>query len=225
MSSRTLAVTLPGSPIYVSGTVNEAAVIWTLEDGVWQATAKQSADDLYRVRLTAVDGAGNRVLYETVLRCGLLGLVTDRTRADVEKLKGLYARGWEQLTGEEKAWILDESQIKKGAYGPNDLNRVGEAVAYLADWFQRDGYAPAVEPKTDWVKEDIPRRGQVAWMLDDVKEIRNQLAGVTPLPASLEGLDWQGANRVEEALLEAQSGLMRLEQNYIYAGEGFSGEF
>lgn len=225
MNGQTLAVELPGTPVYVSGTVNGEAVIWTLIDGVWQATAKQSADDLYRISLTATDGAGNSVQYETVLRCGLLGLVTDRTRGDVEKLKGLNARGWEKLSPEEKDWVLDESQRKNGAYGPSDLNRVGEAVAYLADWFQRDGYALDVRPKTDWTKEDFQRRSQMDRYLSDVRSVRDELAGDTPLPDSMIKLDWRGANHIEEALLEAQSGLMRMEQNYIYAGEGFSGEF
>lgn len=225
MNKQTLAVELPGTPIYVTGTVNEARVVWTLINGAWQATAKRATDDLYRLSLTAVDAAGNATEYGTVLRCGLLGLITDRTRADLERLRGLYARGWEKLTPEERAWILDEEQIKRGAYGVPDCNRVGEAVAYLAEWFARDGYTVKVEPKTDWTWEDIQRKPQMSRYLADVREVRDKLNGGTPLPDSMENLDWQGANNVEKALLEAQDSLLRMEQGYIYAGEAFSGEW
>lgn len=225
MNTQTLAVELPGTPIYVSGTVNGVSVIWTRIDGAWQATAKRSEDDLYRVRLTAVDKASNAVTYEAVLRCGLLGLITDRTRADVERLKGLYARGWDKLTPEEQAWVLHEAQIKRGAYGVPDCNRVGEAVAYLAEWFDRDGYLVDVRPKTDWAQEDIQRKGQMDRYLSDVKELRDKLEGQTPLPDTMEDLDWQKANNIEKALLETQDSLMRLEQGYVYAGEVFSGEW
>lgn len=225
MSKQTLAVELPGTPVYVTGTVNGVRVVWTLADGVWQATAKRAKDDRYQLQLTAYDQAGNRADYGAVLRCGLLGLITDRTRADLERLKGLYARGWENLTPQEQAWILDEDQIKRGAYGVPDCKRVGQAVTYLAQWFERDGYTVNVQPKPDWTWEDIQRKPQMSRYLADVQALRDRLQGTTPLPDSMDKLDWQGANHIEEALLETQDSLLRLEQGYVYAGEMFSGQW
>ena len=59
MSTQALRVTLPAGALYVSGTVNSVAVTWTNTEGnAWEAVAERSADDVYRVELTVINGAG-----------------------------------------------------------------------------------------------------------------------------------------------------------------------
>ena len=56
-------------------------------------------------------------------------LVTDRTQADVERVKALAAKGFAAMTSDEQAeWLAG----MKGAYNASDLNRVGTALNYLA---------------------------------------------------------------------------------------------
>ena len=86
----------------------------------------------------------------------MLELITDRTQADVDRLKYLISRGWDNLTADEKGEYLygyeipmiDENNeqfedisgelltmregIQRGAYNCTDLNRVEAAVAYIA---------------------------------------------------------------------------------------------
>ena len=85
-------------------------------------------------------------------------LVTDRTQAHVDRLKALMRIGWQNMTDEEKAEYLgggleqlrdannqplfdsnneplysnDSGGVQKGAYNYTDLNRVEEAVDYIA---------------------------------------------------------------------------------------------
>ena len=86
-------------------------------------------------------------------------LITDRTAADVERLKRLYRIGWQNMTPAEQSEYLnggnaplydannqqlfdsqneplysnDTGGGQKGAYNYTDLNRVETAVDYLAD--------------------------------------------------------------------------------------------
>lgn len=56
-------------------------------------------------------------------------LITDRTSADVARVRTLAARGWDNLSEDERAeWLAG----LKGAYSAVDLNRVGAAMNELA---------------------------------------------------------------------------------------------
>ena len=85
-------------------------------------------------------------------------LITDRTLADVKRLKELTAKGWEDMSSSEQSewmegssgvgvmWLngetailldgrleLDGESINRGAYNSADLNRVETAVALFSD--------------------------------------------------------------------------------------------
>lgn len=56
-------------------------------------------------------------------------LITNRTQADVERVKALAAKGFAGMTAAEQAeWLAG----MKGAYNAADLNRVETALNYLA---------------------------------------------------------------------------------------------
>ena len=80
-------------------------------------------------------------------------LITDRTQSDVTRWRTLHDRGWGGMTEGEKA---EWSAGVKGAYNATDLNRVGEAIEYIADLFGGFGFPMAITPKTDWAIKDIP---------------------------------------------------------------------
>ena len=79
-------------------------------------------------------GNGDRVFgcYMSVIDT----LIFDRTQADVDRVYALKQKiltgGLTSLTAEEKAEYMGGM---RGAYNATDLNRVGQAVSYLADRF------------------------------------------------------------------------------------------
>jgi len=168
-------------------------------------------------------------------------LVFDRTRDDLEKLNEIKTRiltyGLSSLTSAEKTEYLSGM---KGAYNYTDLNRVGQAVAYIADRLislpgeistyreamgvsdnklyrvPYDVAGVVVSPKTDWKVSDIPVRTQMEAYLKNV----HALQGIFELPESspdlsqtLEGLNLKVANAIERILYDVNTKLEEAEDN------------
>lgn len=225
MDGQIISVRLPAATLYVSGTVNGVAVTWTNTEGnLWQATADRAADDIYRVELTLIGSTGNSTTASMTLYYGLLNLITDRTRADVDAVRALAAKGWAAMTDAEKAaWTAG----LKGAYNAADLNRVGAAVLYIAGRLADAGYHAPVAPKQDWQMQDIPTPAQMQRYLADIGTIRAALAVMpsTPdAPISMSGLTYTDANDIEQILLDVDALITKLISAYYYSGELIAGE-
>ena len=149
-----------------------------------------------------------------------LGLITDRTQADVDRVKKLRAKGWRAMTAAERTEFL---LPLKGAYNSTDLNRVEHAARRLADQLallpqelrqyaadKQVAFEPGfdvpypptqIETKTDWTVQDIPTPSDMARYLGNVKTLRAMLDYATAvLPDSMDGLTYTGANAIEQAL-------------------------
>ena len=203
MSAQVLSVSLPSEIIYVSGTVNGTAYTWTLIEGAWTATVDRAADDTYHVALTAVNAAGVSTNYALTLYYGILSLITDRTRADVE------------------------NKTNKGFYNASDLNRVGAAVQYVAERFAAQGYTVAVRPKTDWLASDIPTASELKTYRQNIATLRALLAVMptTPeAPDSMAGLTYTEANSIERILLDLDTLLTNAALAWYQSGEIYAGE-
>lgn len=221
-----LEVTLPAGAIYVSGTVNGADCTWTMtEPNIWQTTAERAADDVYHVVLTAIDAAGNSASYELTLYYGLLDLITDRTQADVDRVRYLSRR---ISAGTATAAELEEyGSAMKGSYNAEDLNRVGAAVEYVANRLREYGYAVTVAPKTDWHAGEIPTAAVLETYRGNVAALRAVLTvgKTTPeTPNSMERMTYQEANDLEQILLDVDRLITNITLAWFYAGEVFSGE-
>ena len=224
MSTQTLRVSLPSEIIYVSGTVNGKAYTWTLEDGSWQAIVDRAADDTYAVALTAVNALGTSTSYTLTLYYGMLNLITDRTQADVDRVRQLAQKGFGNMTADEKTEWLNGL---KGAYNASDLNRVGAAVAYVAGRLKGYGYAVSVSPRQDWQVSDIPTPESMTAYLADVAALRAALtvAADTPeVPEDMERLTWQEANDIEQILVDVDELLTRMAAAWFYSGDLYAGE-
>lgn len=224
MSTQTLRVSLPSEIIYVSGTVNGKAYTWTLVDGSWQAIVDRAADDTYAVALTAVNALGTSASYTLTLYYGMLNLITDRTQADVDRVRQLAQKGFGNMTADEKTEWLNGL---KGAYNASDLNRVGAAVAYVAGRLKGYGYAVSVSPRQDWQVSDIPTPESMTAYLADVAALRAALtvAADTPeVPEDMERLTWQEANNIEQILLDVDELLTRMAAAWFYSGDLYAGE-
>ena len=202
--SQVVSVTLPGNPIYVSGTVNSVAVTWTLVGtNTWEAVVDKAEDGVYLVSVTAIDSVGNSSTSEFTLYYGTITLITDRSKMDV--MKG----------------------AEKGFYNASDLNRVGAAVEYLQKVLEENGVFVAVAPKLDWQMSDIPTVAQMVQYLADVAALRSALpvTDSTPeTPDAMSGLGWIKANAIEQILVDLDGTIKRIPLGFVYSGELYAGE-
>lgn len=212
-------------------------------------------------------------------------LITDRTAADVQRLKQLMSITWRNMTPEEQGEYLnggsaplydsnyqqlfdseneplysaDAGGSQKGAYNYTDWNRVETAVSYMAGVLvQADTdvrqyaadlgvawdssfevpYDPNdftnVSVKTDWDEDDFPSVSEMNRYLSNVRNIRDALQDDSPLPDSMRFINYEGANQIERALINANQaahdmvetieGMIRSTLAVNYSGEIYSGE-
>ena len=123
-------------------------------------------------------------------------------------------------------YVIDENGTNKGAYNWKDLNRVCEAMEYMYRRFTAAGYyldygraAPAAG-RTEWRIDDIPTPEQMARYIQNARSIRAALHTVeTPeLPPSMEDLSPDGANAIEQVMMDAEALLAESEKALIYSG-------
>ena len=182
-------------------------------------------------------------------------LITDRTQHDVDRLKALLKLNWQDMTQSQKDEYIGgatplqdineedlyDSQneqlyalggVPKGAYNYTDLNRVEEAVDYVADelvqavsdlhdyatsygvaWdsyfdmpYDPDDYT-GLTIKTDWAVGDIPSATQMARYHNNLFLIQSALTVYTSIPLSMNNLTYSGANDIEQMLKEAHDAL------------------
>lgn len=150
-------------------------------------------------------------------------LIYNRTKADVDRWEELKAKGFKAMTAEEQAeWMA----AMKGAYNYTNLNRVGQAIAYIASVLNGYGYDIAVSPKTDWIEKDIPTLEQLNAYLANVSIVRAALATLptTPdVPADMDALTVEEANAIEKILVDLDTQLNRMATTFIPCGEAFCG--
>ena len=186
----------------------------------------------------------------------MLQLVFDRTAQDLKAAEELLALPWRKMSEGQRAAYAEGL---KGLYDPRDRNRVESAVEYLSrsfrelplileeyaseigsDWAQSDlPYNPddfQLDTKTDWGPTDMFDMFSRARYISNVRVLRDTFAPDMPLPDSLDGLTWQGANDIEAALMAVEAAYERIREEYmeiieneakslkIRSGEVFAGE-
>lgn len=155
-------------------------------------------------------------------------LVYDRTQADVDRVfilkNKILTGGLSALSNEEKAEYMAGM---KGAYNYTDMNRVGQAVAYIAGRMtalpgELDAYRAkkgvgddpnyevpydpstvVVSAKTDWAMGDTPTQSLVGTFLNNLTVLRKQLVlpnDAPAVPSSLDQLNFSTANDIEYLL-------------------------
>lgn len=146
-------------------------------------------------------------------------LITDRSNSDVTRLKALMQKGG-TLTPEEISTFLQNS---KGAYNAADLNRVAEAVQYVANELRTVGEAVSVPMRQDWTEEEYISASQLQEYINSLKTIRNAVRiSITNVPNTVRTV--QDANAIEQMLLDVHDIIQRQLAFLYYSGEIFSGE-
>ena len=153
-------------------------------------------------------------------------MITDRTDQDVDRVKVLMAKAWQDMTPEEQA---EWSSPMKGAYNHTDLNRVGGALNYVRDRLVNAGYLQqsVFTAKTDWIVDDIPTFAEMADYLRYIPIVREALAQfpTTPsAPRDADEFDYNVANDIEKILVDVDELITRMAAAAFYSGDLFSGE-
>lgn len=154
----------------------------------------------------------------------LENLITDRTEQDVDRVEVLAAKAWQDMTEEEHAEWLSPM---RGAYNYTDLNRVEEAVAYVAGRLVEFGYLrPAPELRV-WSAEDIPTESDLFRYFGKVSTLREAITvwESTPnAPGSVVGFGANEANALEQILIDVDVVLTRISQAWFFSNDLYSGE-
>lgn len=132
-----------------------------------------------------------------------LGLVTDRTAADVQK------------------------RTKKGVYNAVDMNRVSEAVDLLRPIFRDFGYAVGDAKIRVWTENELPRLTDAETFLSAVRALDGRFRyaeNMIELPETMRRLTYTGANNIERFLAAMPEVFERMASAWFFADELFCGE-
>lgn len=161
-------------------------------------------------------------------------LITNRTQSDVTRWRTLHDRGWAGMTDDEKA---EWTSGMRGAYNAADLNRVGEAIEYIADLFGGFGFPIEIEPKTDWDIDDIPISQDLETYLSNVVAIRAMMSNIPVYPSgwqsppdtpeTMQHLTYEQANDIERILTDINDLLVWVSNNlvWVFARDVYAGEW
>lgn len=145
-------------------------------------------------------------------------LITNRTQADVERVRKLAAKGFAAMTAAERAeWLTG----MKGAYNASDLNRVGTALNYLAGRLGPIcGKIITWTAKTDWDVTDIATASQAETYRQQIQDIRDALAypAGTPDAPQLGRLTYTDANDIERILALCEDLIVNVAKSFRHTG-------
>ena len=145
-------------------------------------------------------------------------LITDRTQADADRAAELVTKGLNGMTPAELAEYLAGM---KGAYNATDLNRVSEAVEYVAGQLRRYGYRVELQPAQVWTMTDIPTQADMDIYLGNLRTVRmvlNTPGSMPEVPPDMDGLTWQEANDIERILTVLDSLLTLMTGSFLRCG-------
>lgn len=154
-------------------------------------------------------------------------LVTDRAVSDSDTLQALEAKGWADMTAQERQDYT--SARHKGAYDCTDINRVQAAMDDINSRLTGAGYITQyvqvwAAPLTD---SDSPRASQLEAYRANVQALRDALtmpAGTPDTPETMRRMTYKEANDIERILLKLDASILRMIQSQFYCGELYAGE-
>lgn len=126
--------------------------------------------------------------------------------------------------------ILDTlitDRTSNGYYEAADLNRVGEAMQYVAARLRSCGWDVDVSPRTDWKWTDCVTLAEARRYLRNLRKIREALvlfSSTPPLPDSARPFNAEEANNIEKILLDVEAMIQLTIDGYLFSGELYSGE-
>lgn len=142
-------------------------------------------------------------------------LVTDRTQADANYAESLYKKLWSDFTEQEKA---DFNAGLKGSYKASDLNRVGTALITVRDRLRTHGIDVPADVREDYAADEVLDKAVMDAYIVSANAVHDAVENSAPQPpAEIDGLDWEGANNIERAIIAVDDVLESREIGWIYA--------
>ena len=153
-------------------------------------------------------------------------LITDRTLPDVETVSSLTeAIKNGTATAEQVKQYLDVNQ--KGAYTYRDMNRVENAVYYVAARLKEYGYLHTLPPVRQWTVEDKPNLEDFERYFGNIAAIRGAIsvwASTPKVPDSAVGFDVNAANALERILVDVDQIINYMKDAWFFLGDLYSAE-
>lgn len=158
-------------------------------------------------------------------------LITDRTQADVDRVRILAAL-WVTLPDGTLQWTGTADELTeymaglKGSYNASDLNRVEGAVTYVAQRLKEFGYQITVQAGRTWTVTDEPTSAMVQPILSNVAALRAALAvpaGTPHVPPDMETMTYQEANDIEKILADIDHLLTNAAASFRHCGAAVCG--
>lgn len=116
--------------------------------------------------------------------------------------------------------ILDElitDRVAGACYNAEDLNRVNEAIMYVAEILTAAGYPVTRTLPTDWEKESEYFIENANMVTEALNRIRDNFAAIHAggYPQTFNGLAYTGANQIEQFLLNVNALLEAVKTEWI----------
>lgn len=121
------------------------------------------------------------------------------------------------------------NRVPGATYDWRDMNRVAEAMEYVAQRLRSCGWDVTVNPKR-FTRTDKPTPSVFIYYLRQLRKLRDTLAlfiTTPPVPGVTAERDWmtvQEANDIEKILADIETIVSNTEQAYFYSGDLFAGE-
>lgn len=125
---------------------------------------------------------------------------------------------------------LVTDRVPGSTYDWRDMNRVAEAMEYVAERLRSCGWDVTVTPRR-FTREDFPSQAVFDYYLKQLKKLRDTLAlfiTTPPVPgvdADRPYMTVQEANDIEKILLDVDRMLSNIAAAWFYSGEIYAGEF
>ena len=154
-------------------------------------------------------------IFQRLNELNRLGLITDRTQADVD-----YAL-------ELQREAIHTNENLRGAYNASDKNRVAAAINGLINILRDTGYSGSGQfehVKSNWREGDIVKAADNAEVIESMRELQRVLPEISlEIPTNLDALTWQMANAIERILFDMIDIFNMLADMWLWCGEGYAG--
>jgi hypothetical protein len=156
----------------------------------------------------------------------MIDLITDRSPADVTAVREL-AEAIKAGTATEEQVQSYLNEVQKGAYTYRDLNRVEEAVAFVAGRMKELGYLPSPPLTLSWRVDSKPNEADFKRYFSNISMLRNAITvwqSTPEAPNSVAGFDVDKANALERILVDIDQILTLISESWFYSGDLYLAE-
>ena len=122
---------------------------------------------------------------------------------------------------------LITNRTRSDYYNITDLNRVGQAMRYVAARLRACGFDVVVTPRTDWVWTDRATPAAAKRYLNNLRKIRKALVlfvGTPDVPDGKRPFTAEEANDIEKILIDVEDMVQRTMRCWYFCGDLYAGE-